>query len=380
MDRIILRNAEAVFPDGSCRVDDIAVEGDRIFGDAVSAPGAMEIDLAGAMLFPGFIDIHCHGAVGVDVNEASSAELEAVSCFLSLQGVTGWVPTLVPDSDDKYASAVDAINSALSDDSGNGARILGVHFEGVFASIHRCGALRPEYFRSAHDGFGDLPVPSGGATLMTLAPEIEGGVGLVSDLVQAGWIVAIGHTEAPREILEAACDVGASHVTHLFNAMTGIHHRDPGVAGWAITKEKVTFDIIADGRHVDRAILKMAIDAKRTDGALLISDSVSPTGLGDGEFDMWGKAIRVAGGKATDASGTLSGSVITMLDAVNLCLSIGFSPGQVAQMACFNPARLLQIDSETGSIESGKRADLVAIRNGSPVMTMVGGRVVFKDN
>lgn len=377
MEQIVLRNAKVVTLDGRCDVADVNIEGGRITDVGGEAGGAEKFDLSGATLFPGFIDIHCHGAAGVDVNSASGTGIGRVSEFLCRHGIAGWVPTLVPDSIEAYGQAVAAIDSEMLAGR-SAARVLGVHYEGVFASLHRCGALRPQHFREASEGFMDLPVPSAGARLTTLAPEIEGGSALVSSLVREGWIVAIGHSEANADVLESAFEAGARHVTHLFNAMTGIHHRDPGVAGWAITRSGVTFDVIADGRHVDPSIVSMAVSAKGADSSILISDSVAPTGLGDGEYSLWGNDLLVRNGEAVNSNGNLSGSVITMLDAVNLSLSLGFTPGEVALMASSNPARLLGIQDEAGSIEAGKRADLTAIRDGKCILTMVGGTVVHE--
>lgn len=342
-------------------------------------PDGDVFDLKGCTLYPGFIDIHCHGAAGIDVNTAGADGLRQVSEHLASKGVTGWLPTLVPDRESAYSAAVGAIADLIESGYEAGARVLGVHYEGVFANSGRCGALRTEFFRKAEKGFLDLPVPQTGARLTTLAPEIDGGTELVRRMVSAGWIVAIGHTEATRQVLDKAFDAGARHVTHLFNAMSGIHHREPGVAGWAISREGVTFDIIADGRHVDPSVVLMAINARGTDSSVLISDSIALAGLTEGDYDLWGKRIRVSEGIATDPSGTLSGSVISMLDAVSLCASLGFDDQAIAAMSSMNPARILGLESECGSVEAGKRADLVALKDGRPVLTLVGGNKAYLD-
>lgn len=380
MHELLLTNCDAVLSEGVAVDSTVATS-----GGSIAAIGGeetrceREIDLRGATLFPGFIDIHCHGAAGADVNSADAVSLARTSGFLAKHGVTGWVPTLVPDSNEAYISAVGAIDE-LARMENNAADVLGVHYEGLFASRHRCGALRPEYFRDyVSVGFDDLPVPAFGAKLMTLAPESDRGVELVRDLEASGWKALIGHTEAPLSVLESAFDAGARHLTHLFNAMTGLHHRDLGVAGWGMTRGGVTFDIIADGRHVAPAVLELAIRARGVEEVLLISDSVSPSGMGDGEYELWGKKLFVEEGTAKTHAGTISGSVITLLDAVNLCLSLGFTASDAALMSSANPARLLGIDLETGSIEVGKRADLVALRDGKAVLTVVGGRIVHED-
>jgi N-acetylglucosamine-6-phosphate deacetylase len=215
--------------------------------------------------------------------------------------------------------------------------------------------------------------------LTTMAPEISGGIELIEKLCADNWIVSIGHTRADVKTLDAALAVGARHLTHFFNAMTGLHHRDVGVAGWGLSNDAVTFDIIADGVHVTPQMLRFAARTKTPAKTVLISDSVSPAGLGDGEFEIWGEKISVKNGKTENERGSIAGSVITMLDAVRMMLKLGFSPVEVSQMASLNPARVLGIEKDYGSIEVGKRADLTAIdQNGNVVLTIVGGRIAYQ--
>lgn len=297
---------------------------------------------------PGFIDIHNHGAVGVDVNSAATDDLLQVSEFLATQGVAGWLPTLVPDSNEVYRSVIDAIDDAVERQkqvSTPQARILGVHYEGVFANEKMCGALRPEYFkRFTSRELDELPTPQNGAKMMTLAPEVEGGIELVRELSGRGWIASIGHTHADVATLRAALDAGAKHLTHFFNAMSGIHHREMGVAGWGLTEGGVTFDIIADGKHIAPEMVAFACRTKGVESVSLISDSVAPTGQGDGSFELWGERIAVVNGTTRNQRGSIAGSVITMLDAARNMLRWGFSVDEVAMMASRNPARLLEIE------------------------------------
>ena len=336
--------------------------------------------LSGERLFPGFIDVHNHGAVGIDVNEADVNGLLKIAGYLAGQGVTAWMPTLVPDSDENYRRVIGAIDELMVLQEGKPvAQAVGVHYEGVFANEKMCGALRPEFFRSgqwAVDG-GRLPKLNNGVHMTTLAPEVDGGIDLIEELVSDGWIVSIGHTRAGQETLDRAAAAGARHMTHFFNAMTGIHHRDVGVAGWALANDGVTFDIIADGIHVHPKMLGVACRSKTPDKVSLISDSVAPTGLGDGEFELWGETISVVNGRTQNERGSITGSVISMLDAVRMMRSIGFADQDVAKMASTNPAKLLGIDTDRGSIEVGKRADVVGLDDdGNVAFTMIGGQMV----
>lgn len=358
----------------------------RVHGAFESA--AADHETSAAIACPGFFDVHCHGAVGVDVNEADVDGLVKISRYLASQGVTAWLPTLVPDSDENYKKVIDAID-ALMDlqveeerDSDQpiltGARAVGVHYEGVFANRKMCGALRPEYFKHFTGGeISELPQLKRGVHMTTFAPEIDGGVELAAELTRQGWVASIGHTNASVEILDAALNAGARHVTHFFNAMSGIHHREVGVAGWALTTDAVTFDIIADGIHVAPQMLDFACRTKTPERTLLISDSVAPTGLGDGTFLLWGENITVINGRTQNERGSIAGSVISMGDAVRMMLGLGFTFEEVSMMASYNPARLCGLEKERGELKVGGRADMVLLdADGTIKRVIIAGRDV----
>jgi N-acetylglucosamine-6-phosphate deacetylase len=168
-------------------------------------------------------------------------------------------------------------------------------------------------------------------------------------------------------------------MTHFMNAMAPLHHRSPGPIGWGLSRDDVTCDIIADGVHLDPLILKLLVKVKGTRRLSLISDAIAAAGKGDGEYQIWGETISVKDGRTSNSAGSIAGSVISMLDAVKMMRSLGVCDVAIAQMAATNPARLLRIDGECGSIEEGKRADLVAIdEDGNVKLTIVGGEVVFR--
>ena len=214
--------------------------------------------------------------------------------------------------------------------------------------------------------------------MMTLAPEIDGGIDLVKELKKRNWIASIGHTRASPEVLDSALAAGARHMTHFMNAMTPLHHRAPGPVGWGLIHDEVTCDVIADGVHIDPSILQLILRNKTAERVSLISDAIAAAGLGDGDYEIWGEKIAVKNGRTQNARGSIAGSVITMLDAVRMMLSLGVTECEVARMASLNPARLLEIDDDCGSIEIGKRADLVAIDVDTNVrFTFVGGGVAY---
>ncbi|MGI8995499.1 MAG: N-acetylglucosamine-6-phosphate deacetylase, partial [Pyrinomonadaceae bacterium] len=251
-----------------------------------------------------------------------------------------------------------------------------------FVNSAQCGALRTAYFK-VFDNPAQLNalamVKHESVThLITLAPEIEGGIELVGELRRRGFVVSIGHTRAEVETLDAAFAAGARHMTHFFNAMTPLHHRRPGPVGWGLMRDAVTCDIIADGVHADPLMLALALRCKTAERLVLISDAVAPAGLGDGEFQMWGETITVTDRRTSNERGSIAGSVISLRDAVRMMLGLGVPEHEVAQMASLNPARLLGIDDRCGSIEEGKRADLAALDDeGTVRLTLVGGRIAF---
>ncbi len=456
METIHFRNSRVVCNDSAVPLASIRVDGDRIVALAELPDQATDCEYnhEGVILSPGFIDVHNHGAVGIDVNEADVDGLLKIAGFLARRGVTAWVPTLVPDSEDNYRRSIAVIDELMVVQVGEPvAKAVGVHYEGVFANEKMCGALRPEFFRGGrsavgggqpvgswqrvssphvskgnagseiahpatdtvaeerttpsaqsggHPSFirrgvdGDAPPATAGGTdrrgvcglpmlksgvhMTTLAPEIEGGIELIEALVAEGWVVAIGHTRADVETLDRAFAAGARHLTHFFNAMTGVHHRDIGVAGWGLANVGVTFDIIADGIHVHPKMLGVACRAKSVEKVSLISDSVAPTGLGDGEFQLWGETITVENGRTRNERGSIAGSVIAMDDAVRTMLGLGFDGAEIAAMASTNPARLLSIEATHGSIEIGKRADLVGLdAEGNVEFTMIDGEFVYQN-
>jgi N-acetylglucosamine-6-phosphate deacetylase len=382
--KLLIKNAKAILPDDSLKAISIQIENGKI--SAISDKNDLRsaeknvLDLENATLYTGFVDVHNHGAIGVDVNSATAEDLRKVGKFLASQGVTAWLPTLVPDADENYRKVIEAINELMAAQANEPiAQILGIHYEGVFANEKMCGALRPKFFKTFKHGdeIESLPRLKKGIHLTTLAPEVENGIELIKELVKRNWIVSIGHTKADLPTLDAASEAGAKHLTHFFNAMTGLHHRNVGVVGWALTRDETTFDIIADGVHVNPQMLKFGVESKGADKVSLISDSVAPTGLGDGDFALWDEKISVVNGKTQNERGSIAGSVITMLDAVKRMLELGFTKSEASKMASANPAKLLGIEKTHGTIEAGKRADLVALdEQGAVKLVVVGGKII----
>jgi N-acetylglucosamine-6-phosphate deacetylase len=391
---LLLRNARVVRPQGPAATADLLIKGERIErildSSTESTSSKQVIDLDGLALYPGFIDAHIHGAAGVDTMDASAEDLTSIGEFLSRNGVTAWLPTLVPAPQEQYEQAVRAIGEAINRQEKEEAeslhtQIFGVHYEGPFVNSEQCGALHREHFKTFKDAadLNELPTidQDDAIHMMTLAPEVEGGIDLIKELKKRGWVVSIGHTRATREVLDQAFAAGARHLTHFMNAMTPLHHRALGVVGWGLVNDDVSCDVIADGIHIDPAILKLIIRNKTVERLSLISDAIAAAGQGDGDYQIWGEQIIVKDGRTRNDRGSIAGSVITMLDAARMMLSLGVSESEVARMASLNPARLLGIDDDCGSIEAGKRADLVALDEKSNVkLTIIGGKIAYSES
>ena len=387
---LLLRGAHVVLSDRVAENTDVLIESGRVsrIGNLMSEVSSGQAqDLAGLTLFPGLIDIHIHGAVGIDTMDATPETLRQVSRFLCTQGVTCWLPTLVPAPPAYYARAVLAIREAFAQQSQasanrEGARIIGLHYEGPFVNEALCGALHADHFKTyaKQNDLDDLPIINDARAvhMMTVAPEIDGGVDLIRELKRRSWTVSIGHTRADMQQLNGAFEAGAAHMTHFMNAMPCLHHRSPGPVGWGLMRDDVTLDVIADGVHVDPAVLSLLIKIKSPARMCLISDSIAAAGMGDGEYRIWDETIQVQNGRTSNAKGSIAGSVITMNDAVRRMRDLGVSDVDIALMGATNPARLLGIAHERGSIAPGQFADLVALdEDGRVVLTVIAGRVVF---
>jgi len=377
--KLLLRDAKIVLAGRIIEDGTIVIEDEHIVSvsERPTEADVETLSLGGATVLPGFIDVHNHGAVGVDVMGASADGLATVSAYLATQGVTGWLATLVPGSDENYASVSAAVGQAMNDSQG--ARVLGIHYEGPFVNTAQCGALHTEYFKtySSPKDLDSLPVPDNAVRMTTMAPEVAGGVELIRELKRRGWVISIGHTRADLQVLDDACAAGARHMTHFMNAMAPLHHRSPGPIAWGLSRDDVTVDLIADGVHIHPFMLRLLMKTKGANAISLISDAIAAAGKGDGDYQIWGETITVKNGRTANAAGSIAGSVISMLDAVKLLHSLGVSYTDLALMASSNPAKLLGVDNDCGSIEAGKRADLVALDDQDNVrLTLIGGRSV----
>lgn len=296
----------------------------------------------------GFLDLHIHGAFGVDVVTADEGEMDRLARGLEARGVTAFLPTLVPLPLPETALAVARLSAWIrtrASGDGRGALPVGLHFEGPFVSALRCGALHARDFLDGTDArkvdaffaaLGDLP----GKTLTTMAPEIPGGIDLVRELVKRDWIVAIGHTDADAATLDKAHRAGARHMTHFGNAMRPFHHREVGPVGWGLLNDGVTVDLVADLHHLSPEMLRLVFKAKGASRVALISDAIPAAGESDGRYTVWGETLTLKEGISRNASGALAGSACLLDECVKRLASIGIPEDDARRSASDVPWRV----------------------------------------
>jgi N-acetylglucosamine-6-phosphate deacetylase len=336
------------------------------------------LDFGDAILAPGFVDIHIHGGAGQDVMSADAAELSALEGLLAAHGVTSYFPTTVTAPIEQTLSALDrlatAIERAERDPASEilRAQPLGIHLEGPFISHIRRGVHPPAHLqRPSLDLFDRFwQAARGRIRLMTIAPELEGAKELIAEAARRGVCVSLGHTNSDLETTRAAVAAG---VTHSFNAMRPLDHREPGIVGAMLTDSRLSADIIADGVHLDPVIIKLFLKAKSPDLAVLITDAISATGMPEGSYRLGAMDVEVKDGRCI-ADGKLAGSVLTMDRAVrNIMQFAHLDLQQALRPASLNPATVVGL-KQRGKIEAGCLADIVVLtRRGEVKTTMVGG-------
>ncbi|MBT2659596.1 N-acetylglucosamine-6-phosphate deacetylase [Bacillus sp. ISL-45] len=329
-------------------------------------------------IVPGFIDVHIHGAGGADTMDATIDALTTMASTLSAEGTTSFLATTITQDQKAILKALDNAADYISYHNKPGkAEVLGIHLEGPFINESRKGAQPAEHIITPDiELFAKMQEASrNNIRLVTLAPEKENGNKLIAYLAENGVIASVGHSDATYGQMAEAVKAGATHVTHLFNGMRGMHHRDPGVAGAALLFDELKIEMIADGIHVVPEMLDLSIRAKGTDGVILITDSMRAKCLKNGTYDLGGQEVSVADGKALLADGTLAGSILKMKDSLkNMMEFTGISLTEAVKLASENPARQLKVFDRKGSIASGKDADLVVLdRNHEVAMAFCRG-------
>jgi N-acetylglucosamine-6-phosphate deacetylase len=343
--------------------------------------GAQAIDFGDAVLAPGFVDIHIHGGAGHDVMNADTAGLAAMEQLIASHGVSSYFPTTVTAPLDQTLSALDRLAHEIEHreqgqaTGGKRAQPLGIHLEGPFISHLRRGVHPPANLLpptlEMFDRFWQAA--RGRICMMTIAPELDGANEVIAGAARRGVCVSLGHSDADLRATRAGITAGARHCTHGFNAMRPLDHREPGIVGAMLTDSRLSADIIADGIHLDPAIVQLFLKAKGTDAAVLITDATAATGMPNGRYRLGSLEVEVKDGRCT-SEGKLAGSVLTMDRAVrNVMKFAGWDLQQSLRLATSNPARVAGLTSR-GKLEAGGKADIVVLTaSGEVKAVMVRG-------
>lgn len=335
-----------------------------------------------AIVLPGFIDQHVHGAGGSDGMDGTVEDISIIANTLAKEGTTSFLVTTMTQSKENILKAMHAVKEYREADKKDGARVVGIHLEGPFIAAAHKGAQPLEYVAAPDVSvFDEYNQASGNAIkIVSLAPEIEGADTLIKHLTQNGVVASIGHTGAKYKDVENAVSVGAKNVTHTYNAQSALHHREIGVVGSAMLINELNCELIADTIHVSVPAMRLLVKNKHTDRISLITDAMRAKGIPDGESELGGQKVFVKNGEARLADGTLAGSVLRMNKAIeNVVTKVGVPFTQAVDYATINPARLLGIDNEAGSIKVGKRADFTVLNDKYEVLlTIRGGEIVYK--
>lgn len=359
---MILKNAEVFNGDFEKIRADVKIDGEKIskIGDFSSEDG---LDLTGLVVMPGLIDMHIHGCGGADTGDATPEALETMSQTLVKNGVTSFCPasmTLSFEELTKIFANIDAMKDKVG-----GAYIHGANMEGPYIAMSKKGAQNPLYVRNPDkEEFKKLYEGCNGAIrVVDIAPECDGGDEFIKE-IQPICPVSIAHTDAGYDEAVHAIELGVRHITHLFNAQSGLHHRKPGVVGAAFDVGRangVRAELICDGFHIHPATLRIAFREMGEDGTVIISDSMKAAGCPDGDYDLGGQPVYVRDGKALLADGTIAASTSNVYKELKNVISFGIPEKQAVKSATINPAKAIRVYDKTGSIEEGKLADILVV-------------------
>jgi N-acetylglucosamine-6-phosphate deacetylase len=388
MNKFAFRGADIYTPDrrienGTLLVSEGRVEAIDPTRDLQSSQDYLEIDARQLIITPGFIDAQTHGGNGYDFMESTPEQIAGIMRWMASTGVTGALPTIATCS---LADQLQYIRNLCQVQQKNppGTAILGIHLEGPYISREHHGAQPSAFIRdpSIPEIEQAIQASQGIIRLITLAPELPGALEFINHVTSQGIVAAVGHSDATYEQVIAAADAGLSRATHLFNAMTGLHHRQPGVVGAALVRDDLYAEIILDGEHVHPVAVQVAIRAKGLSRIVLVTDATQAAGLKDGVYVRPGdRKIIVQDGAARLESGILAGSVLTLDQAVrNAVHLLGLSLPDAFAIASRIPAESLGLGGLKGSLAPGRDADLLVLSPDLHVLlTLVRGQVAYQD-
>lgn len=341
------------------------VTGDGRFGQVLPDQAEADaVDLGGAKVIPGLVDVHIHGAMGGDFSDGDMDGLVRMGQYLLKEGITSFAPASMTLPYDVLEKAF-AVGREYADNTpADGARLMGIHMEGPYFSEKKKGAQNGAYLKNPDfAGFKALQEGCGGLIkIVDVAPELPGAAEFVQQ-AKALCTVSIAHTDSDYDNAKAAIDAGATHLTHLFNAMPGIHHRNPGVIPAAAENGNVRAELICDGIHVHPASVRLAFQLFGAKRMVLISDALRCCGMPNGQYELGGQTVYLEDGVGRLADGTIAGAVTNLFEGMRRAISFGINESDAIEAATINPARAIGADGMIGSIETGKCADFIICSN-----------------
>lgn len=379
---ILIKNGMIIMPQRVAN-GDVLVSGGKIRavypGGTKRIPGNAEvIDADKNYVCPGFIDVHVQGAGGADVLDGTKEALKTIARTLAKNGTTSFLATtVVSGSKSPHLGVVDEV---MTEGTG-GANLLGIHLEGPYINPLRKGMIKPVNIKKASLKHLNkiLKLSRGRLSMMTMAPEVKGALKIIPILKKKGVVVSFGHSNATYEETLTGLKKGITHVTHMFNAMPQLHHREPGPVPAIFEDRKCSLQVISDGVHIHPAVIRLLINIVGTDRIVLITDSMSAAGLGDGAYVYNGLKYTSRRGAARYHDGTLIGTSLTLRKLVKRFMKFGsLTLSEAVKCASLNAARALGIETKTGSIEAGKDADMLFIDGNLNIKkVIVGGKFIF---
>ncbi|MCD7859989.1 MAG: N-acetylglucosamine-6-phosphate deacetylase [Firmicutes bacterium] len=337
---------------------------DGVFGEVL--PGAVPedaVDLQGATVIPGLVDVHNHGNSGCDFSDGDYAGLKTMAAYLARSGVTSFAPASMTLPYETLSKAFAAAARLHTEQPAGHARLLGIHMEGPYFSEKKKGAQNGAYLKNPDfEGFLALYEGCGGLVrIVDVAPELPGAAEFVAKASKK-CTVSIAHTDSDYDHAKAAIQMGATHLTHLYNAMPPIHHRNPGVIPAAAEAPQVRTELICDGLHVHPAAVRLAFSIFGGERMVLISDALRCCGMPDGEYELGGQQVTLSGGVARLADGTIAGSATNLFECMRRAIFFGVPEESAVRAATANPACAIAAADRVGAIAPGKQADFIVCR------------------
>ncbi len=385
--RLVLTGGDVVFPDGITYggvviIEDARITGIEHTGEFKPFESDMVIDCSDSFICPGFIDLHNQGGNGFGVMDGSRESIYGMCRAHSSHGTTGLLltPQIIQES---FRTLLPLLADLVGTDSG-GSAILGIHAEGPFTNPEKKGCMPPGAVNKPDGALLDEILDCGGGRIveMTIAPELNGSLELINKLARGGIVASLGHSNATLTDVLKAIDYGASHVTHFFNAMSPINHREPGLAGAALYSHDLTVEIIADGFHIHPWVMGLILQNKSPARTCLITDAMSVMGMDDGEYESMGQRVVLEDRRLSmaDDQSILAGSVLTMDIAVgNVINMLGMSIVDAVTMASTTPSAVIGLENSKGRIEVGYDADIAVLdRTYRAKMTVIQGEIIFE--